>query len=262
MGKLLDRLEEVTKGPVRVLGFGPRPDSQQISSMVLVSWASAVTKQGFSKIASLSDAIIVNEKGLTKAKSTAKSKKSEDYVLGIAIETDSGDQIDFVKEKGADFFVVNLDQTRVNSMGNGDVSRALVISPDLDESLMRGLEDLPIDVLILRCPNSEGPLSLTDLLKISNVRLAMSRYMLVEWNAPLDTRELEQLRDLGVDGILADFEKTGVGTIEKLRESIDSLPPRKPRHDHKPGPSLSRQIENAQSGSHHHEDDGDLDDDF
>tara|TARA_Y100000590_G_scaffold122801_2_gene140655 strand:- start:2511 stop:3299 length:789 start_codon:yes stop_codon:yes gene_type:complete len=262
MGKLLDRLEEVTKGPVRVLGFGPRQDSQQISSMVLVSWASAVTKQGFSKIASLSDAIIVNEKGLTKAKSTAKSKKSEDYVLGIAFETDSGDQIDFVKEKGADFFVVNLDQTRVNSMGNGDVSRALVISPDLDESLMRGLEDLPIDVLILRCPNSEGPLSLTDLLKISNVRLAMSRYMLVEWNAPLGTRELEQLRDLGVDGILADFEKTGVGTIEKLRESIDSLPPRKPRHDHKPGPSLSRQIENAQSGSHHHEDDGDLDDDF
>ena len=262
MGKLLDRLEAVTKGPVRVLGFGPRPDSQQISSMLLVSWASAVSKQGFSKIASLSDAIIVNENGLTKAKSAARAKKSEDYILGIAFETDSGAQIDVVKEKGGDFFVVNLDQTRVNSMGDGDVSRALVISPDLDEALMRGLEDLPIDILILKCPNSKGSLSLTDLLKISNVRLAMSRYMFIEWNAPLDLRELEQLRDLGVDGILADFEKAGVGIIEKLRENIDSLPPRKPRHDHKPGPSLSRQMENAQSTSHQHEEDGDLDDDF
>ena len=86
--------------------------------------------------------------------------------------------------------------------------------------------------------------------------------MLIEWNAPLDLRELEQLRDLGVDGVLADFEKTGVDTIEQLRENIDSLPPRKPKHDHKPGPSVSRQMEDAQSTSHQHEEDGDLDDDF
>ncbi|PZC50572.1 MAG: hypothetical protein DK304_000780 [Chloroflexi bacterium] len=262
MGKLLDRLEEVTKVPVRVLGFGQRSDLEQGSTMVLVSWTSAVSKQGFSKVASFSDAIIVNENGLTKAKSTTKSKKAEEYILGIAFEADNGDQINVVKKNGGDFLVVYLDQTRVNSIGDGDVSRALVISPDLDEALMRGLEDLPVDILILRCPNSEGPLSLTDLLQISNVRSAMSRYMLIEWNSPLEPRELEQLRDLGVDGVLADFEKTGVGTIGKLRENIDSLPPRKPKHDHKPGLSLSRQMENVQSASHQHEEDEDLDDDF
>ena len=262
MSKLLDRLEEVTKGPIRALGFGQRPDLEQRATMVLVSWASAVNKQGFSKIVSLSDAIIVNENGLAKAKRETKSKKPEKYIFGIAFETDNGDQINVVKKKGGDFFVVHLDRTSVNSMGDGEISRALVISADLDEALMRGLEDLPIDILILKCPNSEGPLSLTDLLQISNVRLAMSRYMLIEWNSPLKPRELEQLRDLGVDGILTDFEKTGIGTIEKLRENIDSLPPRKPKHDHKPGPSLSRQMENAQSTSHQHEEDGDLDDDF
>ncbi len=228
--------------------------------MALLAWANGAKKQNLGKVASHADALVLPLSTLEG--STSESAPPEGSIWGIAFDEADGNLVEIAKEKGGDFAVFNLDGVLVDHLNEGDVARILRVPADLDESLMRGLEDLPIDVILLKRPEPQGPLSLTHLLAISNVRSAMSRYMLLEWDTSLSSHELEQLSDMGIDGIVADMGKMSATAIGKLKATIDKLPPRKTRHEQKLGPSLPRAQEPASSHHHHHEEDEELEEEF
>ena len=260
MSKLLERLEQVNKGPVRVLGFAPRREAEPLPTMALLAWANGAKKQNLSKVSSHTDALVLPLSALES--STSESVPPEGSIWGIAFDKADGNLVEIAREKGGDFVAFNLDGALVDYLNEGDVARVLRIPADLDESLMRGLEDLPVDVILLKRPEPQGPLSLTHLLAISNVRSAMSRYMLLEWDAGLTSYELEQLSDMGIDGIVVNLDKMSTTAIGKLKENIDKLPPRKARNEQKLGPTLPRAQEPASPHHHHHEEDEELEEEF
>ena len=133
------------------------------------------------------------------------------------------------------------------------MAHVLRISSDLEESQIRGLEDLPVDAILLQKPSLEGPLSLSHLLAISNIRSAVSRYLLLEWSEALTSRELEHLRDLGVDGLVVDMEQAEAQVIATLRERIDQLPPRKPKGEQRSVAMLPHSVATEQRSPHRHE---------
>ena len=251
MSKLLERLEQVNKGPVRALGFAPRRETETLPTMLLLAWADGASKQKLSKVSSGADALVLPLSALES--SPSKSAPPEGAVWGIAFDTADGNLVEIAKEKGGDFVIFNLDGVLVDYLSEGDVARVLQIHANLDDSLMRGLEDLPVDVILLKRPEPQGPLSLTHMLAISNVRSAISRYMLLEWDAGLTSHELEQLNDMGIDGIVANLGKMSPSAIGKLKENIDKLPPRKARNEQKLSPTLPRAQESAPLQHHHEE---------
>ena len=259
MSKLLERLEQVNKGPVRALGFAPRREAETLPTMLLLAWADGANKQDLSKVSSRTDALVLPLSALES--SPSESAPPEGSIWGIAFDKADGNLVEIAKEKGGDFVAFNLDGTLVDYLSEGDVARVLQIPANLDESLMRGLEDLPVDVILLKRPEPQGPLSLTHLLAISNVRSAMSRYMLLEWDAGLTSHELEQLNDMGIDGIVANLGKMSPSAIGKLKENIDKLPPRKARNEQKLSPTLPRAQESAPL-QHHHEEDEELEEEY
>ena len=228
--------------------------------MLLLAWADGASKQKLSKVSSGADALVLPLSALESSQS--KSAPPEGAVWGIAFDTADGNLVEIAKEKGSDFVIFNLDGVLVDYLSEGDVARVLQIHANLEESLMRGLEDLPVDVILLKRPEPQGPLSLTHLLAISNVRSAMSRYMLLEWDAGLTSHELEQLNDMGIDGIVANLGKMSPSAIGELKENIDKLPPRKARNEQKLGPTLPRAQEPASPHHHHHEEDEELEEEF
>lgn len=228
--------------------------------MLLLAWADGAKKQDLSKVSSRTDALVLSI-GALEASAT-KSAPPEGAVWGIAFDNADGNLVEIAKEKGGDFVTFNLDGVLVDYLSEGDVARILRIPADLEEALMRGLEDLPVDVILLKRPEPQGPLSLTHLLAISNVRSAMSRYMLLEWDAGLTSHELEHLSDMGIDGIVANLSKMSLSAIGKLKENIDKLPPRKTRNEQKLGPSLPRAQEPASQLQHHHEEDEELEEEY
>ena len=260
MSKLLERLEQVNKGPVRVLGFAPRREVETLPTMLLLAWADGAKKPNLSKLSSRTDALVLPLSALES--SPSESAPPEGALWGIAFDKAEGNLVEIAKEKGGDFVTFNLDGVLVDSLTEGEVARVLQIPATLEESLMRGLEDLPVDVILLKRPEPQGPLSLTHLLAISNVRSAMSRYMLLEWDTGLTSHELEQLSDIGIDGIVANLGKMSASAIGKLKENIDKLPPRKTRNEQKLGPTLPRAQEPASSQHHHHEEDEELEEEF
>lgn len=259
MSKLLERLEQVNKGPVRALGFAPRREAETLPTMLLLAWADGANKQDLSKVSSRTDALVLPLSALES--SPSESAPPEGSIWGIAFDKADGNLVEIAKEKGGDFVTFNLDGTLVDYLSEGDVARVLQIPANLDDSLMRGLEDLPVDVILLKRPEPQGPLSLTHMLAISNVRSAMSRYMLLEWDTGLTSHELEQLNDMGIDGIVANLGKMSPSAIGKLKENIDKLPPRKARNEQKLSPTLPRAQESAPL-QHHHEEEEEFEEEF
>ncbi len=227
--------------------------------MLLLAWADGAKKQDLSKVSSRTDALVLPLSALES--SPSKSAPPEGAIWGIAFDKTDSNLVEIAKEKGGDFVTFNLDGALVDYLSEGDVARVLQIPANLDESLMRGLEDLPVDVILLKRPEPQGPLSLTHMLAISNVRSAMSRYMLLEWDAGLTSHELEQLNDMGIDGIVANLGKMSPSAIGKLKENIDKLPPRKARNEQKLSPTLPRAQESALL-QHHHEEDEELEEEY
>ncbi len=230
MSKLLDRLDRITRGPVRALGFAPAAARETVPTMAVVAQVhGARAKDAQEALEAGADAVIVAVTGEDKQPPLA----PEGAPWGAEVQHLDKAQADILRGQGCDFLVFGVENTLVEALDEGDCTRVLRISPTLEDTQMRGIEDLPVDVVVVTKPGPEGPLSLVHLLAISNVRSATGRYLLLEWDAPLSGRELEQLRDMGVDGILVKVEgddapKTAVAA---LKERIAALPPRRPRSD-------------------------------
>ncbi|MEE8443649.1 MAG: hypothetical protein V3S37_07860 [Dehalococcoidia bacterium] len=243
MSKLLDRLDRITRGTSRTLGFAPAAQSEPVPSLALLALVEDSSK---SKIDSLTgtkvDALIL-PRGLTGVDGLEKQVKSlEGSTWGVAMDQPDRDRVEAYREKGCDFIVFGIDDTAVDALeeGEGEPGRILSITADLEESVLRGLEDLPMDIILLRKPPPEGPLSLSHLLSISNIRSATSHYLLLEWDTELTPRELEHLRDMGVDGLVINAGETDPAAITTLQEKISALPPRRGKGEQRPVAVLPR----------------------
>ena len=238
MSKLLDRLDRITRGAPQALGFTAAASRGTIPQMALLA---RVTTPRQSDIAALADAQ-VDAFILTDEASNLDQaiKPLKDRIWGARVERLEHAQMESYKKKGSDFMVFGIDGTLVDTLEEGEVARVLRIPPNLEESVLRGLEDLPVDAVLLQQPGDSEPLTLTHLLAISNVRSSISRYLLLEWDAELTARDLEHLRDLGVDGIVLDTTEVGADTFKTVRQRIDAMPKRKPRGEQKPDAVLPR----------------------
>lgn len=229
MSKLLDRLDRITRGPVRTLGFAPASVKETVPTLALLAEvAAARTKEAHEALTSGADAVILSLTG----KTHKLPEMPEGSSCGAEVQSLDKAQADTLRTQGYDFLVFGIEGTQAEALEEGDCTRILRVSSALEDTQLRCIEDLPVDVVIVTKPAPEGPLSLTHLLAISNVRAATSRYVLLEWDADLSGKELEQLRDMGVDGIV--FKADGdapAATVASLHERIAALPARRPRSD-------------------------------
>ncbi len=241
MSKLLDRLDRLAKGTAPALGFAPQGNREPLPSLALLAWVTSKNQRHLTSIAKAGlDAIVMPGNPAGPAGAAQQPKPVEGAVFGVAIERTGEDNLQAYKDQGCDFIVFGIEGTKVGALEEGPCARILRISADMSEAQLRGLEDLPIDIVMLRKPAPEGPLSLAHLLAISNIRSATSRYLLLEWDTELSAMELEQLRDLGVDGLVMTAEDVSSQAVSALRERIAALPRRKPRGDQKSVPLLPR----------------------
>ena len=259
MSKFLDRLDRITRGPVRTLGFGPAAPRETIPTLALLAGLTKPTIAATKKVMDSGvDAIIFGE--ALEQKSIARFPKGT--VWGVAVSGLDKEKADKFRSQGCDFMVFDVEHTLVEALEEGDCGRVLRVPSDLEEAKLRGIEDLPADLIVVNQPVPDGRLNLTHLLAIANVRNATNRYLILEWNSELSQNELEQLRTLGIDGLLVTGNDTG-SIIGALRKEIDALPNRKPRGDREQrGAAILPRLETAGVNRSRPEPDEDDDDDW
>ena len=228
MSKLLDRMERIDRGGGRSMGFGAAARAETLPAMVLLGTIAKGdrSRQSASLLAKIgADGALLE--GMGKGKVFQEIVRNlEGVPWGIKVEGLNTDQADLCKKEGCDFLAFGPEQALVGAMEDEDTGYVLCIPPDMDERSLRAIEELPIDAVLLRLTSLETPLTLQHLIDIGSVRSNFNKYLLLEVPVALTGRELEGLRDMGVDGLVVDANTTPEEELGGLRERLLTLPRR------------------------------------
>ncbi len=230
MSKLLDRLDSIARGTPKAIGFAATTSVEPVPQLAMVAWLADPDKVDAAPLAEAGvDGFVLHQSAVGEDGSPQRPDALADMPYGIMVEQSDPEKVDAYRKQGADFLVFDITDTPIDLLEEGDCARVLRVPADLEEAQLRGLEDLPVDLVVIRKPSPEGPLTLTHMLAISGIRAATSRYLFLEWSADLTARELVLLRDAGIDGIVVNVTEAESTVIPSLRGKISALPQRKPR---------------------------------
>ncbi len=220
MGKLLDKLEKASRGVVQPLGFGGAARREKIAPLLLMGAVHAGNE---------SEAKLVAEAGLDAVIVIARDgagpgdvKKSAGALGGLTFGV-WYDQAQPQDAEGSDFQVFSSEATPLAALGGEERTNVMQVVPELDDSLLRTIELLPVDAFLVSLMDADS-LNVAQLMRLGRVRGVTSRWLLVQLASLPNKDELAQLRDAGVGAIIVNAKGNTLDALKACKEELLQLP--------------------------------------
>ena len=230
MSNLLSRIEKISRGSPAPIGFGAASRAAQSPAMAIVGLLTPKSRRKAKTLADLDadGALLVDITADKALDSISNSLRSVPWGVK-ADELDSKAAAALIK-KGCDFFFVTPDNVTVEAARDDRAAFILSLPADPGDGLLRALEDIPVNAAFLSL--ADGPLTLQRLIDVASVRAMFDKYLFVQVPAATSSRELEALRDVGVDALVIDMATTTKKSLTALKKRLTELPrQRKPRSE-------------------------------
>ncbi len=214
MSKLTDKLEEATHGTSQPLGFaiGARREKTP-SVLLLASVTSGADAEARLVVDAALDGALVGGGG-TKTALEKTSKTLGEVPWGAWVA-----EAQAKLPKGADFQVFSSDATPLAALGGEDSVQIMQVSPELDDSLLRTIEDLPVDAFLVSLADAEA-LTVQQLMRVARVRGVTSKWLFVHLASLPVKAEVERLHECGVAAVIVDAAGKSAADFEALRQAI------------------------------------------
>ncbi|MBM3940321.1 MAG: hypothetical protein FJ318_05430 [SAR202 cluster bacterium] len=220
MGQLIERLERTTRGYAKPFGFGAAAKREKIPPMLLLGAVALGSDADARKAAEAGlDGAVVAAKGAGKkadAEKSAKALKEQTWGLWL-------DEPQKEAPGETDFQVFSSDGTPIAVLGGEGRTAFMQVNPDLDDSLLRTIDDLPVDGFLVSLADASA-LTVRQLMRIARVRGVTSKWLLVHVTQPPSQDELGRLRDAGVNAVVVDVAGHGAEALKACREALLELP--------------------------------------
>ena len=233
MSKLLDTFEKIDRGSPTPLGFGVSARAEKVPTMAIVGLVS----KDHSEMAAVlqrvkADGVLIQDppKG-SSLKKIAKTLGALPWGLRLQGVTEEAAQS--YREAGCDFLALSLELAHLGALGDKETAYFIFINADIDVCSLRAIQELPVDGVLLSMGSVQPPLTLQNLLSVGVVRGNISKHLLLEVPPELSIKELEGLRDMGVDGLVLDMGTTSEEALGKLRTAVMELPKQRPPREEK-----------------------------
>ena len=233
MSKFIERLQKVGVSVVAPLGFGATRSQEKNPALALVHLS------GLKQIGDLNSYVsgsgngsyIVSANKVVKSQLSSIKKAMKEGVWGVWLETATQASLEVLKKEGGDFFLFSRLDIPAEILSGDQLGKVMVIETGQSEDMIRSIEDLPIDGVLLVGLEKSSPMTVGDILKVGFVRDQISKPMLLLRKTRLSKGELEILQDMGVQGIVVDANELDVVEVSGMQEDIERLPPRKSARD-------------------------------
>jgi hypothetical protein len=146
-------------------------------------------------------------------------KVKETGALLVGVRSDKGG-----RSPAADFVVLEP-QSAAEVLLEEEIGLVLTLGEDASDMTLRMMGDLRLDALIV--PTPESPLSIAHLMELRRIASLSRTPLLTEVAAEATGSHLRSLREAGVAGVIIDGKV--LAKLSGLRETIESLPPRRRR---------------------------------
>jgi len=153
-----------------------------------------------------------------------------DIPWGVYLEDNSDRKTESSIGAGRDFIIFPASVRISNTPQEEKVGRILQVESSMDDGLLRAVNDLPVDaVLIADTPEESDLLVWHRLMIFLHLARLISKPLIVPAPADIGEEELKALCEAGADGILVEVDTKKTGGLKELRKVIDKLPPRSSR---------------------------------
>lgn len=218
MSKLLEKLRQVSRGPVQPLGFRAATSTSKSPSMVLIACLAEGPARAAAAAKESADAVLL--KG---AQSRGKLIASlGELPWGASLEEATEEDLAQLKGEGCDFLVFDAAKAPPAVLRQEELGRIVEIDPSLADGLVRVIEQLPIDAVLI---GGEPSLSVHRLMVCQRVANLVRKPLMALAPFDMSPEDLEGLRDAGMAGVVVKVEGTAKEVLLKLRQTIDALPP-------------------------------------
>ncbi len=244
MSKFIDKLNRISRAEAQPIGFratqptSPRPKIQLVASVAQES------------VESLADYVAGADAGLlriSKLSSGAKTLKKisqdhSDILWGGRLEGSGSGDIKQVLKAGCDFIVFPATATLLTVPENDEVGKILEVATSLNEGLLRAVNELPIDAVLIAGEEREGYfLTWQHLMLFRRFADLLTIPLLVPVPSNVTAGELQALWEAGVGGVVIEVTAgQPQDRFKELRQIIDGLAFPSPRQRGKAGISLPR----------------------
>lgn len=237
MSKLIQRIERLGKDTSTPMGFGAAARRRPTPTMVLLAATAEPQAIGNLDGATL-DGVIFRGEGVEARTAAQAMELLPEVPWGAQRNALASDEVSALVEAGADFVSLTGLTSALDAVRDEQVGKLLVVPVDLREEHARSLEVMPVDAVVY-AEAVRSPLTLEALMHLATARCEIGRPFLLPVHGALTAWELECLREIGVEGVVADLETTDAEGLKALSQAILSLPRRRARGD-TATPSLPR----------------------
>jgi len=230
MGELLDKFERASKGTVQALGFGAAAKREKVAPILLLGIAAAGDEASIKLAvdAGIDALIVAGGKGVKKADIAKSVKEAKGLTVGV-----SQDEATEKDAAGADFQLFSALSTPIGALGGEERTNLMQIDLALEDSLLHTLDYLPVDVFLVSLADA-GKLTVNQLMRLARVRGATTRWLLVHLPILPTKKELEQLREAGISGVVVDLAGRTADELKGCLATLLELPHELPeRNKHK-----------------------------
>ncbi len=209
MSRFIDKLKQASQTELPPLGFG-RVHNIVKPKMLLLAQVEA----GAAKTAGEADAVLLKDNG-------KKSADTGDIPCGVLLEQNS--KLKDVAETGADF-VAFPPEAELEAIEDEDTGKVLVIETSLEKELLRAINDMPVDAVILTGEKTEPLDCVWRSFMLCKITAALcGKPLLVKIAADTGENKLQLLWEAGIAGVV--IEAGNAKELKEMRSVIDSLKP-------------------------------------
>ena len=242
MSKLLDKLDRIGRGRTTSLGFGSAGRAEKLPAMAVIGMLT--DKRSYSKQAALlsevgADAVFLEGAAPGKAL-TDLAQKLDSIPWGPKVSELGIDEAAGFRETGCDFLAFGPEKALLGAMEGESTGYFLCVDPGMEERFLRTIEDLSVDGVLLPTSSVGLPLTVEHMMTLGVVREAFSKYLFLELPGPLSARELEGLRDMGIDGVVVNPSVLSKEDIQDMISSLKSLPKKQQNKSRRPDAVLPK----------------------
>jgi len=233
MSKLIEKIRRVSGGEAAPLGFGTKA-SVKTPQMAL---GAILTKDNVGMAASAVergvDALLISLHSVAEGVSELGqvTQLAANVPWGIWLQYPTVEEVQQVREMGCDFVLFEGARTFSALLREEGLGRIMKIDTSLSDSLVRAIDRLPIDALLIGDGMGE-PLSVYQLMNYHRFVLLTRKPLLVWGASSMSDLEVEMLWEAGLVGVFLQTEPSSLeNQLSALRQAIDKLPSsrKKPR---------------------------------
>jgi hypothetical protein len=223
MSKFINKLKLISQIGPQPMGFRAATAAPPKPKMLLVATLAEASIEGLADYVTGADAgLLLIPKLSSGAKAIHKiSQAMSSIPWGGWLKDTSGEGIKSVVEAGCDFVVFPSDTPLATLHGN-EVGKILEVGSSLSEGLLKAIDDLPVDaVLISSEPEKDNLLTWHHLMFFRRCGDLLTKPLLASVPSGVSASELQALWAAGVVGVVVDSQPQG--RILELRQIIDKL---------------------------------------